>query len=191
MLVIKIRTFRPLANKRSTPARSEFHQSADHGGDGDDPRQRGACISRPTGCIPRDSRERIERAHPRVRRLSLFLSLFLGDEGYHLAPAGTPRQGKKKNEIKKEGEGDDRRGRVARRLFRGRMGGNKNIDGSVPARGRDNRLIIHRPRDRAGYSERSPAHMTSLNPSPSSLQCSPRERGRSTGRITRALSLCH
>lgn len=96
----------------------------------------------------------MERAHPRVRRLRLSLSRY-GDEGYHLAPAGTPRQGKK-NE-KKEGEGDDRRGRVARRLFRGRMGGNKNIDGSVPARGRDNRLIIHRPRDRAGYSEGSRA----------------------------------
>lgn len=181
--VIKIRTFRPLANKRSyTPSvcvcvcvAAEFHQSAR-------PRPtlaraNGACIFRPTGCTyirrerarARDPRERVERERS---------SPLIADEGYHLAPppSTAPSDGTKKKTEEKEATA----GVVAPRSLHGATGGNENIDGSVPARGRDNRLIIHRPRDRAGYIQRNVpharAHMTLQSPISPSLRRGERAR---------------
>lgn len=105
MLVIKIRTFRPLANKGPTPppppVRSEFHQSADHSNDGD-PRQRGACISRPTGCIPRDPRE--DRESSSESWSSPSLSFSLRRREISLSASGNPSTGQKKTRKKREKE---------------------------------------------------------------------------------------
>lgn len=129
----KIRTFRPLANKGSTPvAVGSINLSTAR-------RPPRASLVRQDVFRAReceDSREKTGK------------SSLIADEGYHLArllPPPPPPENPSasaRREKKRGGGGSDRRGRC----------GNKNIDGSVPGRGRDNRLIIHRPRDRAGYS---------------------------------------
>jgi hypothetical protein len=138
MIVIKTRTLRPLANKRSTPVAA-------------------SSINLPAARPPSTARhvhfssnrmysagENAPRILERTRVVShCGRGISLSASGAP-PPSGTPREEEKKKERRPQGS--------SRRLFTGVRDGNKNIDGSVPARGRDNRLIIHRPHDHAGYS---------------------------------------
>lgn len=145
----KNRTFRPLANKEDLLL-SRWVSSIC--------RRRGERDPRRVSLVRQDvfARARVRILNRETRKIVARESSLIADAiSLSVPPFPRPWEPLDEERKKKEGGGSNRRGCC----------GNKNIDGSVPAHGRDNRLIIHRPRDRAGYSgtsARARAHMTSL-----------------------------
>jgi len=108
--VIKIRTSRPLANKRSTPVAASFINLPTAA----TLAARRACIFRPTGCIPRVRADSSRTGEPRVvSRCGRGISLSANGAP---PPLETPRPGEKK---KKRGKRRRQPQGSSRRLFTG------------------------------------------------------------------------